>query len=76
MPPKISAPPTTFDLVDCVLFKNELAICTPTSESGAEPTSIHSASGTCTLPVAGGDDERDDLKTAPSGCQCPPPSSG
>ena len=30
--------------------ENELAIWTPTSESGAEPTSIHSASRACTLP--------------------------
>ena len=50
MPPTISAPPTILLIADCVESENELAIWTPTSESGAEPTSIHSASGTCTFP--------------------------
>ena len=50
MPPRISAAPTTRPIADCVPSENELAICTPTSDIGAEPTSIQSASDACTLP--------------------------
>ena len=65
MPPAISAPPTTRLIVDCVASENELAIWTPTSDSGAEPTSIQSASGTCTLPSCRWRTAPNDLKTAP-----------
>ena len=64
-PPMISVAPTILLIVDCVPSENELAIWTPTSDSGAEPTSIHSASGTCTLPSWRWRTAPNDLKTAP-----------
>ena len=50
MPPSDQRGADELAIVDSVASENELAICTPTSDSGAEPASIHSASGTCTLP--------------------------
>ena len=43
-PPRMSAPPTILPIVASVSSPKLLAICTPTSDSGAEPTSIQSAS--------------------------------
>ena len=64
MPPRISAPPTTLAhrrLRRC--RENELAICTPTSDSGAEPSEhpereprVHGAE----LPVAHGAERLED----------------
>ena len=64
-PPMISVAPTILVIVDCVPPENELAICTPTSDIGAEPTSIHIASGTCTFPSWRWRTAPNDLKTAP-----------
>ena len=64
-PPTISVTPTILLIVDIVLPENELAIWTPTSDIGAEPTSIHMARGTCTLPSCRCRTAPKDLKTAP-----------
>ena len=76
MPPRISAPPTTRPIADWVPSENELAIWTPTSDIGAEPTSIQSASDACTLPSRRWCTAPNDLKIAPCRMSVPTAAFG
>ncbi len=61
----MSAPPTSLLIVESVPSPKPLAICTPTSDSGAEPSSIQRASRACTVPSIRWRTAPKDLKTAP-----------
>ena len=52
-------------IVDSVAVENELAICTPTSESGADPASIQRASRVFTFPNCQWRTAPNDLNIAP-----------
>src|SRR5206468_6909320 len=64
-PPRMSAAPTILLIVESVPFPKPLAICTPRSAIGAEPSSIQHARRACTVPSIRCRAAPKDLKTAP-----------